>query len=267
MKTRKAVIIVVEGYSDEVVFDVFSEYNRIHNSKAENRPLVFIISTGGDILTRVDDKHQWIMEYDCLEKLRFILEEKLDVLCKNKKFTAKDISAVLLVTDMDGVYINDSDIIEDKSLKDGKSEYLDTSIHTLFPWRIKSRNGRKRINIRYMRNIADILLNAGGEYSYIPLQMFYMSCNLDHVTVNNRNNRNKAKSAENWATDITGRENADMEIRKFFTSVMKSEPKYTKSWDYITKKNCSNSLERSSNCLLILDKFDSMSVQTGKGRK
>lgn len=162
---------------------------------------------------------------------RFIDEQKL------KK---TDIARIIHLTDMDGTFIDDTNVIYNKSYI--KPFYEEDRILTVNVKSIQERNHRKAENIRS--------LIATSEISGIPYKIFFMSCNLEHALHgrNNLTDEEKSDMADEIAECYLGKEVtffADLKEQGLLCDT------YVDSWNEIQKEN--NSLHRKTNLNKILD--------------
>ena len=272
-KATNYILIIVEGKSDEEALFAITEYNNLRNSSANGKPVPIIIPTNRDMLTALEDKkhgHEPYLREDCIRLIERTIRGKLEKRCKEERVKINQISKAMYLTDMDGVFIDDKNIIQDKEItdKDEKEDddtatyYMEENILTPSRWKIVNRNWRKRENIKYILQNPSIELNTGGRKVRVPLELFYMSCNLEHSTLNNRNyGYGKGYAAFNWANDIARKKEPEKEIRNFFESLLPTKPTYMDTWRYITEPKTEKSLKRSSNWLLILDELDQMAQE------
>jgi len=161
MQKKKTVLFIVEGPSDKAALEkIFRKIYR--NSK--NIDFRF---TGGDISS--DEKTN---TDNVCDKINDVVNEYL----KSSKLIRSDIFQIVQIFDMDGAYIPEAFI------KKGVSEkftYSLTSISCKHIERVKIRNERKMKLMDYLLGIDFI--------KSIPYEMYFMSCNLDHVLYNEQN--------------------------------------------------------------------------------
>lgn len=137
-----------------------------------------------------------------------------------------DYKEIIQVSDMDGAFVPDSAIVEDKNAY--KPVYSEKEIHTNHPEGIMKRNAQKRENMNRL-----ITTNTIGK---IPYHIYYMSSNLDHVLYNKLNSTDDEKEndthnfAEKYEDDLIGFKSF---IRESDFSVNKD---FIDSWDYIKQK-------------------------------
>lgn len=149
-------------------------------------------------------------------------------LCKS------DLSRIIQITDLDGAFIPDSNIVG--GWKGNELFYTDNCIHAKDAQEIRRRNARKRRRI-------DTLLQTNS-LSGIPYLLCYMSQNIEHVLVDERNcfYKNKKLLAKErrsqWGKDLST-----------FKSIMQkyndSCQTWQESWAYV--RTGLHSLERGTN--------------------
>lgn len=146
-----------------------------------------------------------------------------------------DYKEIIQVSDMDGAFVPDSAIVEDKNAY--KPIYSEKEIHTNHPEGIIKKNAQKRENMNRLITTSVI--------GNIPYHIYYMSSNLDHVLYNKLNSTDVEKEsdandfAEKYKDDLIGFKSF---IRESDFSVNKD---FTDSWDYIKQEK--HSLERHTN--------------------
>ncbi len=148
-----------------------------------------------------------------------------------------DIINIIQICDTDGVYIPDSNIVygENKNFIYTASNIITSNIIDA-----KKRNKHKREAITYLLHKDKI--------KSIPYQLFYMSCNLDHVLYNeqNLNETLKVDYADNFFKKF---QNCPMDFIPFINENAFNVPEnYTDSWNYIAEDL--HSLERHNNLFI-----------------
>lgn len=264
---RPIVIIIVEGPTDhDIVNDILQKYACILPKIGS--PIIKVFHTNGDRLTKRDDRTgDYRLEQECLDFISEGIENLLDNWIGDKKsITLKDITAVWLLTDMDGVCISDSSIrinpdpkaafnltyteneILAKPDKKNNRNVVDDAI---------DRNSRKRRNINYILQGHDITLKVDDATVAVPISIYYMSTNLEHVTVNIRQAEqdDKGELAKKWCKEIAS--NGPKAIKEFFSNLLHCKPAYERSWQYIMEYGTNRTLSRSSNFRLVLDDLES----------
>ena len=218
--TRKAVLFIVEGLSDK---DALEKIFRTLYKK--DRTIEFRV-TDGDItsdpeitITNVEDKIKEIIR-------RFLSENKLK---------ATDIFQVIQLFDMDGAYIDDSFIVQDKV---DDVVYSPENIRCKYRPYYIGRNQQKRELMNYLLSLEKI-----GQYSY---EKYFMSSNLDHALYNAQNlsKELKQKYADAFYEKFLGKEALFCEFLR--TDVVNGVPdNMDLSWRFIKAEK--HSLERHTN--------------------
>lgn len=273
---RQCIVILVEGRSDYTIVDkIINAYKKILPKIGTPKIKVYYKPKEGDCLTKRDEKTQkYRLEQECLdliaERIDFFLDSWLS---NDDSVRLEDITAVWVLTDMDGVCISDSSI---RINPDPKAvfnlTYTETEILAK-PDEEKNRdvvadaidrNSRKRRNINYILQGHNIRLKFDDDTVTVPLSIYYMSTNLEHVTVNIRQAEqdDKGKLAEQWCNEIAS--NGPEAIKEFFSKLLHCKPTYERSWQYIMEYGTNRTLSRSSNFRLVLDSIESLSRFTEK---
>lgn len=185
----------------------------------------------------------------CIEKLYF------NNFLKKEKLYPKDITQIIHIFDLDGVYIDDSCIIQGENPTGAdKPFYGNGVIITTNVDRIIERNKRKRENIDYLYTLSKIKIDSKS----IPYSMYFFSSNLDHFLYNDANiveGRDKVCRADAYAMQY-------VDSPKEFQQAIMSTPgvladmSHEKTWDFIRERG-RHSIDRHSNiCLLFKKPFE-----------
>ncbi len=216
---NKAVIFIVEGATDkralENIFKKIYRYKEIHFE-----------FTHGDITSDENiDKSNVEMEiYKFIEKYR-----------KDKKLKLSDIWQVVQIFDMDGAYIDDSNILQGYSTE---IIYSTENISCKNTQKVKDRNKHKREMINYLLTCDSI--------KGIPYRCYYLSSNLDHALYNQLNLSDELKSqySQTFYEQFMGKEL--LFIKFLEMEVVNGVPEsFPESWRYIRKEL--HSLQRHTN--------------------
>lgn len=221
MAKKKVMLFIVEGPTDET--SLSTVLNRIFSSSTVKFQVVH-----GDILTR---------DFTASDKIITAVWEQVKAFM-GSIYKKSDICRIVHLTDMDGVFIPDDAVVEDKTMEIGTPpHYTGTQIRTPNRAGILSRNQCKRQNINR--------LSACSKIAGIPYSMYYFSLNLDHVLHGKTNisEWEKIRCAEEF--DLKYGDDPDG-----FTLFMKESSfsvcdDYLRSWAFI--KTELHSLERFSN--------------------
>ena len=218
---KKIVFIIVEGPSDDEALGIF--FNRLFDKKS-----VHVEITHGDITS--DNKNT---PTNIINKVCDIVKKYSN----NNYLTKKDFLEVIHIIDTYGAYISEYYIVENASLTD-KTVYSLNDIQTMYPDNIKKRNYNKSSNMDRLQSQKII-------WTSIPYNVYYMSCNLDHVLYNklNSNDAEKEKDARAFAKKYA--DNLDGFLNFICDSDFSVCNDYKESWNFIKKDL--NSLNRYSN--------------------
>lgn len=222
---RNIVFVIVEGASDETALGVI--LNKIYDKEK-----VYIHIVHGDITTQ-----SGVHSQNIISKIGNIVRQY----AKNNHFKQTDFQEIVHICDMDGAYILNDNIVENKSLN--KTKYMLTHIETSNVKNIEIRNQRKRENLDRLCVCAKIWK--------LPYRIFYMSCNLDHVLYNALNITDDEKEelayqfAKKYRIDIVA-------FLEYIThSDFAVQMDYKHSWQFIQQGL--NSLQRYTNLSLCFD--------------
>ena len=153
-KAKKVILFLVEGASDLTSLEFIDNINT-------NETIKFQI-TSGDVTSKLN-----ITPQNCREEINKILLSFLE----RSKLRKTDIIKIIHILDIDGVYIPEINIIEDKNKK--KFLYTINGIVAPSKENVQKRNESKK-------QIVEKLL-VTSKINSIPYEMYYMSCNLEHV--------------------------------------------------------------------------------------
>ena len=217
----KVVLVIVEGPSDETALE--------HSFVALFDPDdVRIIVVRGDITADTGCNPSNILSY---------IGNLVKDWASRYGLKRSDFLRVIHITDTDGVYIPDTNVIEDSS-HNGRPEYNETNIVASPVSMIRARNARKRSNLNKLCSIATV-------WGKIPYSIYYMSCNLDHVLygVQNSDDATKIRNAylfsKKYMNDIDGF------VNYISDPAIAVAGDYEETWEYI--RQGLNSLHRHTN--------------------
>lgn len=230
MKRKKVVLVIVEGPSDEEALGpVLNNYF--------DKDRVYVHTHHGDITTEKGNKCSNIISK---------VNECVKQCMRQYPFKRSDFKRIIHVVDMDGAFIPDNAIVEDKDAY--KPIYTEEIIRTNHPEGIVKRNAQKRENINRLIPTSII--------GNIPYQIYYMSSNLDHVLYNKLNSTDVEKESD--ANDFAIKYKDDLIGFKSFIqeSDFSVNQDFMDSWNYIKQGN--HSLERHTNFGLCLENDGNM---------
>lgn len=219
MKSKKVVLFIVEGPSDESALSVLL-------SKVFDQNEVYVYVVHSDVTTE-----HGVTPQNIICKVNTFIKDHMD----RYRLRKADMLQVVHLMDTDGAYAPDDVITEIDTTK--KTIYNPGQIIAASRQQIIDRNRRKRAN---MNRLALEPVIAG-----IPYLAVYMSCNLDHVLYNKLNSGDEDKRKDAFA--FARRYRSDIEA--FISFITDSDFSVTGSrketWDYI--KQGQNSLDRHTN--------------------
>lgn len=218
-KKKKIVFVIVEGPSDETALGLF--LNKIYNNQK-----VFIEVVHGDITSQND-----VNSSNIVTKINNIIKSYMNNYHVNKN----DFQEIVHLVDMDGAFIDDEKIVYDGNCD--RTIYSETCIRTDDVENILKRNIRKRGCINRICSLPEI--------NGIKYQVYYMSCNLDHVLFNKLNIDDDEKRRSAYYFVRKYRNDLEGFIGFVSNSAFSINGDYIDSWDFIKKEL--HSLERHTN--------------------
>lgn len=212
----KRCLLICEGPNDELVFsmlkDVFDE------SLFEVKPL-----------------HRCCADVqDLSENVETIVSE---ILSKEHGYNREDFDEICFLIDSDGVFVDESLIIENKSIS--HTNYRADSIEC------KERKLMIIRNRNRIKNINDLLND--GKY-----KIYYNSRNLEHAFDSNYSGRINDKTKKRFALNVVANysDNQKNLLNKLHEMNKSKTTNLKKSWEYLMKEN--NCLSSTSNVFVFL---------------
>ncbi len=239
--TKKVLLIIVEGQTEQIILeDYLDEY-------FANSTIRFDVQRE-DILTKWDANKR-------IPNIKNSVVRVIQSYLDKYKFLAKDLTAVVHITDADGCFIA-PDFIKVKEDVEQNLYYTEDAIF------VKSEKRKKQIEQRneMKANNAKILV-ANDHFNIqrlkIPYQLFYFSTNLEHVLWNERNEvaTEKVQKADEFMENLSG---SIEEYLKEFLPVspdLMYKEKMKESWSFLMA-GC-NSLRRGTNVPLLFEMIKS----------
>jgi len=233
MTTKKTIILLVEGICELTVFEKAM-------ATLKDDIDVKIIVMDGDPLTNRDNFDESVKKiignYISATKKQFHLEDA-DIL-----FTAQ-------LTDTDGVFVGEEDIIIDKKFcdYDNKGYEFDTI-------RVNSKSKKDDILKRNAQKLLRInILSKEDKIAGAPYRLYYFSCNLDHIIYNVSESRRCDKT--NKSTEFSKKYADYSSLKNFFNKPdIAINGDFNTTWDYLRIDE--NSLKRGSNVHLLFNEID-----------
>ena len=236
MNERKILLFLVEGKSDEA--SLAPALEKIVEERAKFKIMSCDITS--DLASNPKNIEGRIRRLG----VRRFLE-------KNPQFRESDLCGIVHIVDTDGVFADDALVKKDDGVA-GVMYYEDrilekSGFHESF---LKAR-ANKRANLSRLLLLKELKLK---DRLSVPYEVYYNSCNLDHVLHDKRNctREEKRLNSERFALSYG-------EPKKFIAffndPVVKVEGDYPATWSFI--KEGSNSLMRHSNLSLCIDRHRS----------
>ncbi|MGE4572374.1 MAG: hypothetical protein AB7E09_06475 [Candidatus Izemoplasmatales bacterium] len=231
MQTKKIVLLIVEGPSDE------NALGPILRKIINNKNVRFKV-TETDLTSIPDSIGVHNIESVLAKRVRSFL---------GNTFRVSDLKEIIHIIDTDGAFIDDSSVIEKDN---GKIKYNDTTIETAHKTKTEIRNHNKAAILNHLSTIDKLEIISKKD---VPYQIYFMSCNLDHVLHDNRNlaSNKKIDKANEFSDSYFGKEKDFIDF--MLTQEILVPGDYHKSWQEIQKEN--KSLLRGSNFAVYLTKY------------
>lgn len=225
MKSKKVILFIVEGPSDESALNAI--FSKIFD---QNKVYVYIVH--GDITVKNGVTPQTI-----IREVNKLVKTHMSKYGLRKT----DMLKVVHIMDTDGAYVANNAVKE--NLKISKSIYSLCEINTNNRMNIINRNKQKRANMDK--------LSLKTEIAGIPYLAIYMSCNLDHVLFNKLNINDSEKQKESIRFAKKYKNDTDAFLSFIKESNFSVQGTLKETWAYI-KINL-NSLNRHTNLNIIFE--------------
>ncbi len=218
-KSKQVVLFLVEGRSEQFALE------GVLDSLSSDIVLFHVINS--DITSDKDTTTNNVKEKITAHIKNFIDERKIP---------KESILKVIHLVDTDGAYIPDANIIVDKSLT--KFVYSLTDISANSHENVSTRNQNKR-------KILDMLVSTKTVFKNLSYEVYYFSCNLDHVLYDEINLAEglKTKKADEFYDRYFDK--SDEFVDFICNSPFSVHGSYVSTWDFI--KIGLNSLNRYTN--------------------
>ncbi|MCB6415439.1 hypothetical protein LI221_10265 [Faecalimonas umbilicata] len=222
----KIALFIVEGATDKRALE--SIFRKIYR----NRTVRFEF-THGDVTS-----DETINKQNVKDEIYKYVKSYMDI----NKIKRNDIWQIVQIFDMDGAYVDPSNIVEGDTRE---IFYTENEISCKNPEKIRLRNEHKKELMDYLLNEPDI--------KGIPYEGYYMSCNLDHALYGllNLSDDEKKKQADTFYSAFW--EHPELFLPFLEKYVVNGVPQnFPASWRYI--KTDKHSLERHTNLNLYFSK-------------
>lgn len=233
--TKRVIVIIVEGVSDQVSFENYL------NTLSKDKSIFFSVYKG-DLTTDYDQDDKTVNE---------IIKELVESCATSENFSVNDVAMVIQLTDTDGVFAKNV-IQQDLSLTaETSTMYFENKILTRDVLRLEEIHRYKRERLIDCLRLTEIEISM---WHKIPYEIYYMSCNLECALYGkyNTTDEEKADLSENFSVKYSEEQIGD--FIAFMNSINASGSlEFRESWDYIKKDN--NSLKPCSNFIIYLLKL------------
>lgn len=230
---KEVVLFIVEGESDRMSFE------NVLNRLVTNDKIKFIVISGDITSTS--------LKYNITKKIEKKVIDFIN-LPKNKYLHISDIKKIVHIVDLDATFINREQIVQNNNeIKQYTSEnYLVPNVEEII-----QRNSNKKQVLEKLINTNFITCNS----IVIPYEIYYFSCNLEHVLHNNPNVdtiKEKIRLSDEFAERYLGYEHLFLEFIN--DESFAAQGNYSDSWSEAT--NPQNALCRKTNFNLFFKKDD-----------
>lgn len=235
--TKSVIVVIVEGISDQKSFEKYI------NKASKNKNIFFSVCRG-DLLSDFNKDS---------EEYNDILIKKIKENASENHYDIEDILLVVQLTDTDGVFAPDDDVVEQdtKLQPDDNPIYSDKKVKVYDVSKMKKSREfkRERLNDCIKMNVIKFDLQ-----KHIPYKIYYMSCNLECALHNIYNATDEEKDT---LADTFSKKYDDTHFNDFL-NFMKELNKsgtenFDESWNYI--RQGLNSLLPSSNFVIFFSEL------------
>ncbi|MCL2499592.1 MAG: hypothetical protein FWE90_04555 [Defluviitaleaceae bacterium] len=234
---KKVLLFIVEGANDSAALAKPLENLQCKNKPGEQIRFAF---TNGDITSNPNTKN-----------IKNEVTRHVKMYCDGYGMSpSRDINRVVLLFDTDGVYIPDCARVHSDGHED---PFYDEN--TILYDRV---DNLIKIHERKRKNL-EILIGLKKIFKTIPFDVYFVSCNFDHVVCGNANltKKQKSKTADDFAKQY---ENDAESLYTFLNDpALTLGNDYNNSWELI--KQGLTSLHRHSNMNVFLDKHYPQPIQ------
>lgn len=239
MGAVKFVLFVVEGETDEL---------------ALGRALTSLFASGdrpgprfGIVRGDITSAHALGAGNPASSIKRRLVDAVKEFLAKDK-LRATDLDAIVLLTDTDGAFIDDSAVIYNED--EPRCSYHEDRIETSNVDSLRLRNQRKASCLKTLSRTHELTCSK----KTIPFKVAYMSRNLEHALSNYPGKASQQKKYD-LARAFSRKYGADVVAFTELLTFLAPNGSYRDSWGYITQEN--NSLLRGSNMKQTLEALSS----------
>lgn len=213
-KKRKAIVLIVEGITDEIAMNPI--FKLIENHE------LFVKVVHGDVYSNIWNQNK---------PSKVIVGEIMKQVKQETKFKDKDIEMVLQIIDTDGIFVKkECYVVDEEAELDSKTYVYDLNESVI---RLNTEQDKSKLNKTWDRKKRLVLPLIGGityGQSKIPFTLYYNSLNLDHVITDKiLSDFEKEDSALNFIESL----NDNVESFIHFFDEKCPYDTYTESWNKI----------------------------------
>ena len=223
MARKKLIFVIVEGPSDDNAIGYFLD-------KIFDKNKVYVHIMHCDITTERGATPNNI-HLKCCDIARSF--------ANNNGYTKENFERIIHIVDTDGAFISSNLIIESSDVN--HTIYSPQNIVCKSKSSIEARNKKKS-------DIINKLISCSYIWSSIPYNVYYMSCNLDHVLYNKQNSTDEEKERDSYAFQKEFEKNVNGFIDYISKSSFSVSGSYKETWEFIKKD--AHSLNRYTNLSL-----------------
>ena len=217
---KKIVFVIVEGPSDEEALGVV--LSRLYSNEE-----VYVHIMHGDITSEFIESPN--------ENIFTKVANEVEGYAKSNHYKKLHFKEIIHIVDTDGTFIPDANVTEDLS--------AETPVYTLKEIQTKNKSGIEERNRRKSNNI--MKLCSRKSIWGVPYQIYYMSCNLDHVLYNKLNSSDEDKEIDAFKFAKFYKDRIPEFVKFISESDFSVTGDYRASWNFI--KQDLNSLKRYTN--------------------
>ena len=244
MPSKKVVVVIVEGITDQMVFEKFIR-------KLVKKNGFFLKVINGDLLTNKQLNQN--TGYEIIEDIKKLIYKEI-------KLNHEDIAFIGHVIDTDGIFIPKSSFVVDVENKHtfyGKNYVYDLEKRQVI---LKDEQSKEKLLNSWSvkrENVKELFDEVRYAYMDIPYKIYYNSLDLEHV-ISNRIVKDKDKEKE-VVKFISSLKNKSHWFKEYFNT-MTSTLDYEDSWvDIIGSKNW---YEAKSNIRFLIDDINEIENNT-----
>ena len=234
MKMKKYLLFIVEGKNDKT--EIQAILRALGSQKFSENYVDIYHTHGGDVTTEKDTTEKTIIK----KVTKIIVSWRQGKEYPFQKIAVSDVKKIIHVIDTDGVFIPEGSIIQSD---DEKMQYRENTI-----W-YRDRNhviGRNRKKARVINKLLET-----KRIDNIPYELFFVSCNMDHLLFDERNLSPEEKTSRAMGFVKQCNDDKRFLLDSVFIPDLCMSDSYSESWKMIQMDY--NSLCRHTNLNILLE--------------